>query len=850
MGRSCSGQGPSRVKMCNFPSSELAMIVIALDEEEELKKQNRKRKRFWVHPMLQDKKGEVELHTLYPHLIGDESKFFQYFRMNIGSFEMILSKIEEERRKENTTFREVITPRGKLAVCLSSVPSPPVIHHQQCSITTSVPSPAVFRHQQCSVASSVPSPVVFRQQECSVSRSVPSAGVFRQQECSVTNSVPSPAVFRHQQCSVTNSVPSPTVFRHQQCSVTNSVPSPTVLSHQQCTVTSSVPSPPVIHHQQCSITTSVPSPPVFRHQQCSVASSVPSPVVFRQQECSVSRSVPSAGVFRQQECSVTNSVPSPAVFRHQQCSVTNSVPSPTVFRHQQCSVTNSVPSPTVFRHQQCSVTAVFRHQQCSVTSAVFRHQQCSVTSSVPSPTVFCHQQCSPAVFFTTVLSHQQCTVSVHQQCSVTTSVQCSSTVFRHQQCSVTSSVPSPQCSVSSVQECSVSPSAGVFRQQVFRHQQCSVTNSVPSPTVFRHQQCSVTNSVPSPTVFRHQQHSVTNSIPSPTVFRHHLDLHYNVPCKIWPVLRSMEQMPDVRVHLMGHNAGIDDGIWRYLTRETTFMHYGHGHSGIIGVTLKPEAVKTWAYSLHECNTLLSRLDSTRNKTDEVTQLYHEEEGKSRMKVGETDGKNLREKLEVCIDPLNENKHTDLDQGKTTSHSAGILRRYLIAVGTPQVDVEELKFSVGLIMRDNLNLHQANDGRKGSREAAEDGYGRLLPSPEAKFAILSSCYSHPTLDDDLCRGRLVHVPVSPTTGNSAGSCTCQPDHRSQCSQPLGTGNNTLSASSSTYSSFMTLSPVGFTLQHFGSPSHTSSVTTPDVILHIPQVSQHLTSSFTYLKCYNT
>ena len=37
--------------------------------------------------MLQDRKSEGEFHTLYPHLIDDESKFYNYFRMNIGTFE-------------------------------------------------------------------------------------------------------------------------------------------------------------------------------------------------------------------------------------------------------------------------------------------------------------------------------------------------------------------------------------------------------------------------------------------------------------------------------------------------------------------------------------------------------------------------------------------------------------------------------------------------------------------------------------------------------------------------------------------------------------------------------------------
>ena len=79
-------------RMCYFSPAELAVIAIALDDEE--RKQSRKRKGVWVHPILQEKKkSEGEFHTLFPRLIDDESKFHCYFRMNIGTFEKILSKI-------------------------------------------------------------------------------------------------------------------------------------------------------------------------------------------------------------------------------------------------------------------------------------------------------------------------------------------------------------------------------------------------------------------------------------------------------------------------------------------------------------------------------------------------------------------------------------------------------------------------------------------------------------------------------------------------------------------------------------------------------------------------------------
>jgi hypothetical protein len=84
--------------------------------------------------------------------------------------------------------------------------------------------------------------------------------------------------------------------------------------------------------------------------------------------------------------------------------------------------------------------------------------------------------------------------------------------------------------------------------------------------------------------------------------------------------------------------------------ETTFMRYGHGQSGIIGVTLKPNTVNTWAYSMHACNTVVSNLDEMRQQyhNDQITQVHHKEEGTARIKLDTADHRILQEKLQNCI----------------------------------------------------------------------------------------------------------------------------------------------------------------------------------------------------------
>ena len=53
-------------------------------------------------------------------------------------------------------------------------------------------------------------------------------------------------------------------------------------------------------------------------------------------------------------------------------------------------------------------------------------------------------------------------------------------------------------------------------------------------------------------------------------------------------------------HVMRHQAGYWNGIRSDMYIETTFMRYGKGPRGVIGLTLKQESVKQWANGLHLC----------------------------------------------------------------------------------------------------------------------------------------------------------------------------------------------------------------------------------------------------------
>lgn len=124
-------------------------------------------------------------------------------------------------------------------------------------------------------------------------------------------------------------------------------------------------------------------------------------------------------------------------------------------------------------------------------------------------------------------------------------------------------------------------------------------------------------------------------------------------------------------HTMHHIPGLFNGIWSDMAIETTFMRYGHSKHGMVGITLNPDAVKTWAYSLHACHSLLNSLNAMRNDQQSSCQTSHKEESPGRMKLDQADRKTIRDKLELCVDPLDPVKLSDglvnVVTGQVTNH---------------------------------------------------------------------------------------------------------------------------------------------------------------------------------------
>ena len=130
-------------------------------------------------------------------------------------------------------------------------------------------------------------------------------------------------------------------------------------------------------------------------------------------------------------------------------------------------------------------------------------------------------------------------------------------------------------------------------------------------------------------------------------------------------LRTMEKLPPhiQRYFLQGqhvtrHIAGIWKGLWTDQFIESTFMRYGHSAGGIIGITLKQEALKTWALSRHLCCKIESDMQKMEEEDGDTVQLYHKEEAKSRILADSKDRTGLGNKLDSCLHPLNPSEHPE------------------------------------------------------------------------------------------------------------------------------------------------------------------------------------------------
>ena len=74
---------------------------------------------MWVHPInnMWAEKGEYKV--LYPDLRQYEDRFFVMYRMTIDKFDELLQMVTPLIEKQNTKYREAVSPEERLVVTLT-----------------------------------------------------------------------------------------------------------------------------------------------------------------------------------------------------------------------------------------------------------------------------------------------------------------------------------------------------------------------------------------------------------------------------------------------------------------------------------------------------------------------------------------------------------------------------------------------------------------------------------------------------------------------------------------------------------------------------------------------------------
>jgi len=83
-----------------------------------LRTRAKRRKRFWVHPLVSQKLLKGQFHKLNEDLHIHPKKFFRYFRMTCSSFNELSSMNGPKITYQNTVMRASVTPEERLAVTL------------------------------------------------------------------------------------------------------------------------------------------------------------------------------------------------------------------------------------------------------------------------------------------------------------------------------------------------------------------------------------------------------------------------------------------------------------------------------------------------------------------------------------------------------------------------------------------------------------------------------------------------------------------------------------------------------------------------------------------------------------
>ncbi|CAH2003063.1 unnamed protein product [Acanthoscelides obtectus] len=111
--------GPLFARYFSLPlimmDSRRKTILFALLKHRRKKQRNRQ---IWVHPLLESRYLEGAFFVLFQQLKEDETKFLNYFRKSVSSFDELLQRVQTQLQRQDTNMRNCIQPEQMLAVTL------------------------------------------------------------------------------------------------------------------------------------------------------------------------------------------------------------------------------------------------------------------------------------------------------------------------------------------------------------------------------------------------------------------------------------------------------------------------------------------------------------------------------------------------------------------------------------------------------------------------------------------------------------------------------------------------------------------------------------------------------------
>lgn len=93
-------------------------LCLLLAVRRRFRRRQRQSRKWWIHPILSDRSTKGKFVLLHNQLKEHPDKFFEYYRMSINSFEVLLSLVKDIISKTNTVMRECVSADEKLAVTL------------------------------------------------------------------------------------------------------------------------------------------------------------------------------------------------------------------------------------------------------------------------------------------------------------------------------------------------------------------------------------------------------------------------------------------------------------------------------------------------------------------------------------------------------------------------------------------------------------------------------------------------------------------------------------------------------------------------------------------------------------